>query len=249
MKKLFIIFYLIISANLLFADNHLIENGLQNKIDTLEINLLNYSNSTADSFVIISIDYPNISGLVDKLVESKVNLFLEDEFKQSIAWFEEVQSDTSFFEDYKDEIQYTFETGFQTEFNSKDFISILLSHYQFTGGAHGNYFALGYNIEMRNGKVLTLKDIIKEDSFDLLAFECEQAIIEKFEANSLIDAGLFEDEITIPDDQDFYIVPGMLVLQFDPYEIGPWAMGEVTAEIPFEKIKDILKSNLPFPIN
>jgi len=249
MKKLFIIFYLIISANLLFADNHLIENGLQNKIDTLEINSLNYSNSTADSFVIISIDYPNISGLVDKLVESKVNLFLEDEFKQSIAWFEEVQSDTSFFEDYKDEIQYTFETGFQTEFNSKDFISILLSHYQFTGGAHGNYFALGYNIEMRNGKVLTLKDIIKEDSFDLLAFECEQAIIEKFEANSLIDAGLFEDEITIPDDQDFYIVPGMLVLQFDPYEIGPWAMGEVTAEIPFEKIKDILKSNLPFPIN
>lgn len=249
MKKLFIIFYLIISANLLFADNHLIENGHQNKIDTLEINSLNYSNSTADSFVIISIDYPNISGLVDKLVESKVNLFLEDEFKQSIAWFEEVQSDTSFFEDYKDEIQYTFETGFQTEFNSKDFISILLSHYQFTGGAHGNYFALGYNIEMRNGKVLTLKDIIKEDSFDLLAFECEQAIIEKFEANSLIDAGLFEDEITIPDDQDFYIVPGMLVLQFDPYEIGPWAMGEVTAEISFEKIKDILKSNLPFPIN
>jgi hypothetical protein len=249
MKKLFIIFYLIISTNLLLADNHLIENDHHSKIDTLEINSLKYSNSTVDSFAIINIDYPNISGSVDKLVESKVNLFLEDEFKQSIAWFEEVQSDTSFFEDYKEDIQYTFETGFQTEFNSKDFISILLSHYQFTGGAHGNYFALGYNIEMKNGKVLTLKDIIKEDSFDLLAFECEQAIIEKFEANSLIDAGLFEDEITIPDDQDFYIIPGMLVLQFDPYEIGPWAMGEVTAEIPFEKIKDILKSNLPFSTN
>jgi len=82
-----------------------------------------------------------------------------------------------------------------------------------------------------------------------LAYECEQAILEKYEANSLIEAGLFEDEITILDDQDFYILPGMLVLQFDPYEIGPWSMGEVTTEIPFEKIMDILKGNLPFPTN
>jgi hypothetical protein len=146
-------------------------------------------------------------------------------------------------------MQYTFETGFQVEFNTDDFLSIVMSHYQFTGGAHGNYFALGYNIELKNGSVLTLKDIIKEDSFDLLAFECEQAILEKYEANSLIEAGLFEAEIEILDDQDFYINPGVLVIQFDPYEIGPWVMGEVTAEIQFEKIKDILKENLPFPTN
>jgi len=41
----------------------------------------------------------------------------------------------------------------------------------------------------------------------------------------------------------------MLVLQFDPYEIGPWSMGEITTEISFDKIKDILKPNLPFPTN
>ena len=48
-------------------------------------------------------------------------------------------------------------------------------------------------------------------------------------------------------DQDFYITPTSLVLQFDPYEVGPYAMGEIIAEITFEKIKDILKDNLPFP--
>ena len=178
-----------------------------------------------------------------------MNQFLEEEFKQSIIWFDEVQSDSAFFEDFPYEMQYTFETGFQTAYNSKEFLSIVLSHYQYTGGAHGNYFALGYNIDMKNGNVLSLKDIIKKDSFDLLIYECEQAIMEKFEATSLIEAGLFEDEIEIPDDQDFYIMPGILVLQFDPYEIGPYSMGEITAEIPFEKIKDILKDNLPFPTN
>jgi hypothetical protein len=249
MKILFIVFYTIVFSYCLMANNWLIADNGFSKTDTLVIKNLNYSNSTTDSSAIINIDYPQISEAEDKSVETKVNLFLEDEFKQSIAWFEEVQSDSSYFEELGSEMQYTFETGFQVEFNSKEFISIVMSHYQFTGGAHGNYFALGYNIKMKDGKVLALKDIIKEDSFDLLAFECEQAILEKYDANSLIEAGLFEDEITILDDQDFYIIPGMLVLQFDPYEIGPWAMGEVTAEIPFEKLKDILKDNLLFPIN
>lgn len=249
MKKLFVVFYSIIFSNVLWANSGIVIDKSINKADTLVINTLNYSNSTKDSTAIINIDYPQIAELDNNSIKEKVNLFLEDEFKQSIAWFEEVKSDSAFFEDYPYEVQYTFETGFQTEYNSKDFVSIVLSHYQFTGGAHGNYFALGYNIDMKDGKVLSLKDIIKEDSFDLLSYECEQAILEKFEANSIIEAGFFEDEIEILEDQDFYIVPGMLVLQFDPYEIGPWSMGEITTEISFEKIKDILKGNLPFATN
>lgn len=247
MTKIFILFYLIIFSSLLLANNYIIADKKIIKADTLVIKTLNYSNSTEDSTAIINIDYPQIEGLENTTIEQKVNLFLEEEFNQSIAWFDEVKSDTAFFEDFPYEMQYTFETGFQLEFNSKNFLSIVLSHYQFTGGAHGNYFAIGYNINLKDGSVLSLKDIIKDDSFDLLAYECEQAILEKYEAESLDAAGLFEDVITIPDDQDFYITPGTLVLQFDPYEIGPWSMGEITAEVPFEKIKDLLKDNLPFP--
>jgi len=243
MRKLFIILYSLIFSNFLLSHSRTIET------DTLQIEIFNYLNSTADSSAIINIDYPHITGLDNASIESKINLFLENEFKQSIAWYDEILSDTSFFEDLQYKMQYTFETGFQTGFNSKEFISIVMSHYQFTGGAHGNYFAVGYNIKMKDGRVLTLKDLIKGDSFGLLAYECEQAILEKYEANTLIEAGLFEDEITILDDHDFYIIPGMLVLQFDPYEIGPWSMGEVTAEIPFEKIKDLLKENLPFKVD
>lgn len=247
MTKIFILFYIIIFSSLLLSNNYIIADKKIIKADTLVIKTLNYSNSTEDSTAIINIDYPQIEGLENTTIEQKVNLFLEEEFNQSIAWFDEVKSDTAFFEDFPYEMQYTFETGFQLEFNSKNFLSIVLSHYQFTGGAHGNYFAIGYNINLKDGSVLSLKDIIKDDSFDLLAYECEQAILEKYEAESLDEAGLFEDVITIPDDQDFYIIPGTLVLQFDPYEIGPWSMGEITAEIPFEKIKDLLKDNLPFP--
>jgi hypothetical protein len=100
---------------------------------------------------------------------------------------------------------------------------------------------------MKDGKILTLSDIINNSSFDLLSYECEQAMLDTFQVNSLQEAGLFENEISILPDQDFYIIPGALVLQFDPYEIGPFAMGEISVKIPFFKIKDILKSSLPFP--
>jgi len=149
--------------------------------------------------------------------------------------------------EYAKEYPYSYETGFQVFYNSKNFLSIVLNHYQFTGGAHGNYFAVGYNINLQDGSLLTLNDIIIDGSIDLLTYECEENILDTYQANTLLEAGLFDDEIKLVLDQDFYIIPGAIVLQFDPYEIGPYAMGEIIAEIQFEKISDILKEDLPFP--
>jgi hypothetical protein len=247
MKKLIFIVCILITSNIIFASNSNKNYLITLKADTLEIKAINYSKSSTDSIVTINIEYPQINGIENDTFETKINSFLEEEFKQSIPWYEEILSDSAEYQDNPYEMGYSFETGFQVQFNSQKFISIVLNHYQFTGGAHGNYFALGYNITTDDGKILTLKDIIKEDSFDLLTYECEQAILETYEANSLIEAGTFENELVIPEDQDFYITPTALVIQFDPYEIGPYAMGEIVAEIPFEKIIDILQANLPFP--
>ncbi len=214
--------------------------------DSVIIESRNYSNSNSDSTAWINIDYPFILNPDNSEVINKINNVLEDEFKQSIAWYNEIVSDTNSLSDYNYTIQYSFETGFDVVYNSKGFVSIILKHYQYTGGAHGNYFAVGYNINLSDGSFLSLIDIIQQGKLDLLAYECEETILEKYQANSLFEAGLFENEIIIPDDQDFYIIPGALVLQFDPYEIGPYAMGEITAEISFDKIRDILMEDLPF---
>ncbi|MDY0082334.1 MAG: DUF3298 and DUF4163 domain-containing protein [Ignavibacteriaceae bacterium] len=214
--------------------------------DSVIIESRNYSNSNSDSTAWINIDYPFILNPDNSEVINKINNVLEDEFKQSIAWYNEIVSDTNSLSDYNYTIQYSFETGFDVVYNSKGFVSIILKHYQYSGGAHGNYFAVGYNINLSDGSFLSLTDIIQQGKLDLLAYECEETILEKYQANSLFEAGLFENEIIIPEDQDFYIIPGALVLQFDPYEIGPYAMGEITAEISFDKIRDILMEDLPF---
>lgn len=237
---------LIIIFSLLFVDFVLPYSTLQVNTDTLQIESINFSKSTIDSNAWINIDYPQIVNSDNDSVITKINLFLEQEFKLSIEWYDEIISDTTEIEDTSFKFQYSFETGFQVVYNSRDFVSIVLDHYQYTGGAHGNYVAFGYNIRLEDGALITLKDIVEESALDLLTFECEESILEKYEANSLMEAGLFENEIVLTYDQDFYIIPGALVLQFDPYEIGPFAMGEITAEIQFEKINDILKQDLPF---
>ena len=237
---------LIVIYSLLFVDFILPYSTVQVVTDTLQVESINFSKSTIDSTAWINIDYPQIVNSDNDSVITKINLFLEQEFKQSIEWYDEIISDTTEIEDTSFKFQYSFETGFQVVYNSRDFISIVLDHYQYTGGAHGNYVAFGYNIRLEDGAFITLKDIVEESALDLLTFECEESILEKYEANSLMEAGLFENEIVLTLDQDFYIIPGALVLQFDPYEIGPFAMGEITAEIQFEKINDILKQDLPF---
>jgi len=241
MHKLLIVIY-----SLLFVDFILPYSTVQVVTDTLQVESINFSKSTIDSTAWINIDYPQIVNSENDSVITKINLFLEQEFKQSIEWYDEIISDTTEIEDTSFKFQYSFETGFQVVYNSRDFISIVLDHYQYTGGAHGNYVAFGYNIRLEDGAFITLKDIVEESALDLLTFECEESILEKYEANSLMEAGLFENEIVLTLDRDFYIIPGALVLQFDPYEIGPFAMGEITTEIQFEKINDILKQDLPF---
>lgn len=246
MKKIFIFLWFIASANYLLGFSFNQNRKTNFPVDTLNIKTLEYSDSTVDGSAYISIYYPKVSGLGNKIIESKINKFLEDEFKQSIPWYEEAIIDTFYAEDFPPAFDYTFETGFRAAYNSKDFISIVLDHYQFTGGAHGYYYSVGYNFRTSDAKLLTLQDIIISENFDILVDECTQAILEKFDAVSLVEAGLFEDELIIPPDQDFYIMPGKLVLQFDPYEIASYSMGDISVEIPFSKIQDILITNLPF---
>ncbi len=137
----------LVVINLLLLSNIVLGNSFLNQADTLDIKSMNFTDSKTDSSIWINIDYPQIDGIEDSILASKINMFLEEEFKQSISWYEEMKTDSLLFEDYLSDMQFSFETGFQVEYNSKDFVSIVMSHYQFTGGAHGNYFALGYNIK------------------------------------------------------------------------------------------------------
>lgn len=214
--------------------------------DSVYIRALDYYDESEDSSTIIEITYPKIHGLLNKTVEEKINSFLEEEFFISIEWFDEFVAALDSFPtlEYERGMFFSFETGFDIKLLNEKVLSLALNHYEFTGGAHGNFFAMGYTFDLNTGDLLTLDKIIRQGALPDITKICEQRILEMFEAESLSDAGMFEDYIDLTIDQDFFLLSDALVFQFDPYEIAPYSMGNIEVVIPFESINDHLVIDL-----
>ncbi|MFN3872945.1 MAG: DUF3298 and DUF4163 domain-containing protein [Ignavibacterium sp.] len=232
-------------VNLFFAVL-IISSTVKAQVDSLTIIRQEYYQATEDTSAYVKINYPQINGLSNLQIQNKINSYLKNEFMQAKNWYDDFVADTDYTSEFPPDWVFSFESDFRVTFNSSDFLSIVLDYYEFTGGAHGNYYSVGYNIRTSDGEVLSLPDILKTNSLEALSEFVSEEILNMFDANSLNEAGLFEDELNISDDQDFYIIPNALVIQFDPYEIAPYAMGSIDVEIPFTKIKNLLKENLPF---
>lgn len=211
--------------------------------DSLSVITKEFYKCTEDTSVYVKISYPQIINMKDQQLQNKINLMLEEQFLFAVQSYEEFASDPELLADYPADWSFVFEVTYRTTYLSNNVISIVLDHYEFTGGAHGNYFSEGYNIRLSDGKILLLTDVVKENKLKNLSLLCEQRIMEIFEVESLADVGLFEEEINLTSEQDFYLKPNQLVLQFDPYEIGPYAMGSIEVELGFDKLKDLLKNN------
>lgn len=212
--------------------------------DSLTIIKKEFYQATEDTSAYVRIFYPQISNLNNQSVQNKINSLLETEFMQAKNWFNDFIADTDYISEFPPDWVFSFETDFRVTLNNTDFLSLVLDYYEYTGGAHGNYYSIGYNIRLSDGEILTLKDILKPNSLQALSEFCVEEILNMFDANSLNDAGFFEDDLDISDDQDFYITPDALVIQFDPYEVAPFAMGSIEVKLKLSQIKNILKENL-----
>ncbi len=163
---------------------------------------------------------------------------------------------TEYFDGYKDVTKKEIEkneyliSGYSLEdedltvpayFDKKIFI-LSDMNYTFSGGAHGNY-GTGYAvIDLTNRKLLKLDDIISQEGLNKMPALLEKYFREQFEvadSSSLVDAGLFADTINVND--NFCLTPGCLMFCYSPYEIGPWAIGEVNIYIPLGDIENYLK--------
>ncbi|MCS7053729.1 MAG: DUF3298 and DUF4163 domain-containing protein [Ignavibacterium sp.] len=204
---------------------------------------------TEDTSVYIKINYPQIINLGNLEVQNKINAFLESEFTKALESYNEFISDPELLEYYPADWVFSFEVSFRTTYLSNELLSIVLDHIEFTGGAHHNYFSTGYNIRLSDGQLLKLDDIIKQNQFFNLSLFCEEEILKIYNASSLAEAGFFDDEIIITPNQDFYVKPNYLVIQFDPYEIAPYSLGSIEIELRFDRLKLLLKPDILFITN
>ena len=126
----------------------------------------------------------------------------------------------------------------ELKYNENDFLSVVEEHYVYTGGAHGSNMKYPRNYDLAGSRQIYLSDLFSEgykESLNRIITEQVQADTEKY-------SELGErPEIQPEHEMNFYIIPGKLVIFFQPYELSYYAKGYVEFEIPFSKISGNLK--------
>ena len=122
--------------------------------------------------------------------------------------------------------------------NRDDVISILVRYYKYSGGAHGYYEYIPYNIDLRNGKLIVLKDIFKDNvDYKILINNEIKEQIKELGKKTKEDVEKIYDFYGIKENQKFYFDDSKVVIFFDLYDIAPYAAGIPEFPIPFEKIE------------
>ena len=173
-----------------------------------------------------------INNKVNKKIKADIMDFYEKSTKEAESYLEDFEVDNS---------NFVADASFEVKKNTANAISILVKYYKYSGGAHGYYEYVPYNIDLRNGNFLSLKDAFKE-KVDY------KVLINKEIENQIKELGKHEENIDkvyefhgINENQKFYLDDGKIVVYFDLYEIAPYAAGIPEFPIITENIKNQLK--------
>ncbi|MBP6812598.1 MAG: DUF3298 and DUF4163 domain-containing protein [Saprospiraceae bacterium] len=133
--------------------------------------------------------------------------------------------------------------GFTNELSSKvlyqnvKLISVEMSNYSFTGGAHGSYGSALNTFLLANGKALQLTDIV-QDSAKLRPL-LEQGFVaaknvdgEHYQLTDLV----FPESLPLPLPMQWCIVKEGLRLTYNPYEVAPYAVGQTDIVLSWDQL-------------
>ncbi len=193
---------------------------------------INYTSRTME----IDIAYPVLIDGTNKKAIQKIN----NTIKRDIDNF------YNYFLEYRKHYIPKGRPGFQgnvsyvIEMNEKDLLSLSITYYEYTGGAHGISEQIGYTFELSSGNRLFLKDLFKTDYpyNDIL----KEQVVQEIDQNS---SDYFQDAKDHVLENDFsfgsfYLKPNNLVVYFGVYDIAPYYLGSPEFIIP----KEILSEGL-----
>lgn len=128
--------------------------------------------------------------------------------------------------------------NYEIKTNERGFLSLSLTVYSFTGGAHGLTITRSLTFDVTTGKQYTLEDLFKptSDYVRVLSQIIEKKFIEW-------EVPLLEEFKGIRPDQDFYVADHSLVIYFHVYELTPYVYGFPYVPIAIKDIEEIILPN------
>ncbi|MDS1032619.1 DUF3298 domain-containing protein [Porphyromonadaceae sp. NP-X] len=131
--------------------------------------------------------------------------------------------------------------------SDENIFSYGIKRYVFMGGAHGLNTQIFMNFDLKTGKMLTENDLFipnyKEELTKIIRSRMVEENTELADYADLNQTDYWVD--SIQPNGNFYISDEGINYLFNPYEIGPYYLGETEVRIPYARLKDILKTGNP----
>jgi len=175
--------------------------------------------------------YAQLDGMDNQAVQKKINTLLEPESPEEIM--KDVDNCEGEFEGFEEVGSYTL------NHISDRFVSISLDFYSYyAGAAHGNYGSQTVNIDMQTGEKIPNTQLF------IGGYEKKMnALIKAKIADEYGDVGL--DFTSVDAKQSYDLYDDRIEVYFNPYDIGPYAAGQIRFSFPYTEVADIIYADGP----
>lgn len=174
-------------------------------------------------------DYPQVTGLISKSAQDKINETLAKHVRASYNAYMELERTEQEHREYK--------MSYEVKYNENNLLSILIYDYMYTGGAHGMSTVTAYNFNVLTGQRLYLSDVAKS-----------QSALNKIKKYAITDLtnranrgeAIFTEELSgieINSQRPFYFTANGIVIKFYEYEVAPYAAGMPEVKVPYSVFK------------
>jgi hypothetical protein len=126
-------------------------------------------------------------------------------------------------------------------YNSNNLLSLGYTHSFYSGGAHGNYATTTRSYNLKTLQVVALNDVLKpgyEKALDASIDKSARAYM-SIKPQDPINSAYLVDRIPATD--NFYLTGKGIVFSYPPYEIAPYAGGQVELFVPYAELSDWVK--------
>lgn len=159
-------------------------------------------------------------------------------FKQNLDDFAMEQLDT------QSTMAFEKKIGIERLPDYRQLVQIAIANEEFMGGAHGMHWLQYKLFDMKLQSEIGLNDLLlKKDVFidDVLERAYDKALQAYYDNASDITEHKQSYPLFVSD--NVYFNDQGLVFAYNPYELGPYAMGGVSLVVPFERLKGLVKAD------
>lgn len=219
-------------------------------------------NHTQKDITKIVFSYPVIDSFSNPIVKDSINsiisnLLLQDVTgqvvydgvdKRMVEFLEEYQSHKKEMKEFGLPSSYwVFEMTIDILLNTSHFMTLRVHQLEFTGGAHANSWTNYLNLDLNIGRLITLDQLFVQ-GYENTLLEIGETVFKSAnnvkqdtslsDTNYEFEAGGF----MLP--SNFSIGQDGLHFYYNPYDLGPFALGEVSFKIPYQALLSIIDTSM-----